>query len=95
MEWLETIKVQAGGGRESILAKELAALAHEVGIGPDSPGRLKVAVYSRVLVPGQLAISLFWDTERPEVHGSAIGLSLARSLKAFGLVDHSVWTRQE
>jgi hypothetical protein len=42
-------------------------------------------------VPGCFALRLFWDTDDPQPRGSLLGMSLAQSLKTFGLVDHSVW----
>jgi hypothetical protein len=62
-------------------AGQESALEHE----------LEAALYSHASVPGHFAIRLFWDTECPQIRGSIVGLSLAESLKAFGLVDHSVW----
>lgn len=91
MKWLETIKVQVAAGQESALEHELTALALDVRKSSDSPGLLEAALYSHASVPGHFAIRLFWDTECPQIRGSMVGLSLAESMKAFGLVDHSVW----
>ena len=91
MKWVETIKVQAAGNRESAIGKELTALAHDIRRSPECPGLLEAALCSHVSVPGHLAIRLIWDTECPQTQGSLLGLSLAQSLRDFGLVDHSVW----
>lgn len=42
-----------------------------------------------------LSIHLHWESERPEWNGSPLGLHLARALKEFGLIDHSVWVEKE
>jgi len=89
--WLETIKVQAADGQESAIENELTELAPDVRKNPDCPGLVEAALYSHASVPGYFAIRLFWDTDCPQIRGSLLGLSLTQTLKAFGLVDHSVW----
>jgi len=91
MKWLETIKVQAAGDQEGVMEKELTALAHDLGKAPECPGLVETALYSHASVPGHFAIRLFWDTQCLQIQGSLLGLSLTQTLKAFGLVDHSVW----
>ena len=91
MRWLETIKVQAASGKESRAENELMALVRDVRKSPECPGLLEPVVYRLASFPGYFAIRLFWDTECPQIRGSVVGLSFAESLKAFGLVDHSVW----
>jgi len=91
MKWLETIKVQAASGKESRVENELTALVRDVRKSPECPGLLEAVVYRIASFPGYFAIRLFWDTEYPQIRGSVVGLSLTGNLKAFGLVDHSVW----
>jgi hypothetical protein len=40
-------------------------------------------------------VHLYWDSERLEQNGSALGIRLAQALKEFGLTDHSVWIEEE
>jgi hypothetical protein len=42
-----------------------------------------------------LSVHLYWNSDRPEQDGSALGIRLAQALKDFGLVDHSVWIGKE
>lgn len=91
MRWLETIKVHTASGKESRVDNELMALTHDVRKSPDCPGLLEASLYDHASVCGYFAIHLFWNTECPQIRGSVVGLSLTESLKAFGLVDHSVW----
>ena len=91
MRWMETIKVQSATGKEHTAEQELTVLAREVQENPDRQGLRKAAVSSHATVPGYFALRLFWDTDDPQPRGSTLGMSLAQSLKAFGLVDHSVW----
>lgn len=91
MRWMETIKVQSATGKEHTTEHELTALAREVRKNPDRQGLREATVSSHATVPGCFALRLFWDTDDPQPRGSLLGMSLAQSLKAFGLVDHSVW----
>ncbi|RLB27109.1 MAG: hypothetical protein DRG87_12100 [Deltaproteobacteria bacterium] len=88
---METIRVQSATGKEHTAERELTALAREVQENPHRRGLREAAVSSHATVPGCFALRLFWDTDDPQPRGSTLGLGLAQSLKAFGLVDHSVW----
>ena len=91
MKWMETIKVQSASRREQITEHELMLLACDIRNNPDSQGLREVTVSSHATVPGCFALLLFWDTDDLRPGGSLLGMGLAQSLKAFGLVDHSVW----
>ena len=95
MRWMETIKVQSAAGKEQTTEHELAVLAREVQENPDPQGLREAAVSRHATVYGCFALRLFWDTDDPKPSGSVLGMSLAQSLKAFGLVDHSVWIEAE
>ena len=47
--------------------------------------------YGRVLIDTDFSIHLFHDSKKVENSGSRLGLSIASALKAFGLVNHSIW----
>jgi hypothetical protein len=91
MKWMETIKVQSASRKEQITEHELMALASDVRKNPDCQGLREVTVSSHATVPGCFALRLFWDTGDVRPGGSLLGMGLAQSLKALGLVDHSVW----
>ena len=91
MRWMETIKVQSATGEEHTAEHELTVLARDVQENPGRQGLREAAVSSHATVYGCFALRLFWDTDDPKPSGSALGMSLAQSLKTFGLVDHSVW----
>jgi hypothetical protein len=95
MRWMEIIKVQSAAGNEQTTEHELVVLAREVQKNPDRQGLREAVVSSHASVPGCFALRLFWDTDTPQTQGSLAGLSIAQSLKAFGLVDHSVWIEAE
>jgi hypothetical protein len=91
MRWMETIKVQSVMGKEQTTEQELTILSHEAQKNPDRQGLLKVSVMRHASIPGYFALHLFWDSDDPQTLGSLLGMSLSQGLKAFGLVDHSVW----
>jgi hypothetical protein len=93
--WLEMIKIQAAIGKEDSASKELKALNQNVLKNPDCSGLIEVVIYTHASVPGQFAICLGWETEHPQTAGSLIGLNVSQTLKALGLVDHSVWIEKE
>ena len=91
MRWLETIKVQSATGKEKTTETELTILVREIRKNTDRQGLRAATVSSHASVPGCFALRLFWDTDDPQPRGSLLGMSLAQSLKTFGLIDHSVW----
>jgi hypothetical protein len=91
MRWMETIKVQSAIGEEHTAEHELTLWARDVQKDPGRQGLREAAVSSHATVYGCFALRLFWETDDPKPSGSVLGISLAQSLKAFGLVDHSVW----
>ncbi len=91
MKWMETIRVQSATGKEKAVENELILLAREIQENIDSQELGAVTVFRNTLVPGCFALWLFWDTDEPRTRGSALGMSLAQSLKVFGLVDHCIW----
>ena len=91
MRWIETIRIQSVIGREHTTEQELTVLSRDVQKNPDRKGLLKASVSRSASIPGCFALRLFWDTDDPQSRGSLLGMSLAQSLKTFGLIDHSVW----
>ena len=91
MRWMETIKVQSATGKEQTAEHKLTVLAGDVKKNNDRQGLREAAVSSHATVYGYFALRLFWETDDPNPSGSVLGISLAQTLKAFGLVDHSVW----
>jgi hypothetical protein len=47
------------------------------------------------MIESDFSIHLFHDSRQIEVNGSSLGLQLVSSLKAFGLVNHSVWIEMQ
>lgn len=91
MRWVETIKVQSATGEEHTAEHALTVVARDIQMNPGRQGLREAAVSSHATVYGYFALRLFWETDDPNPSGSVLGISLAQTLKAFGLVDHSVW----
>lgn len=91
MKWLEMIKVQASSGQTITTKNELIALVSDIQKNLDYPGLLEFTTYCHALVPGAFSIHLSWNSPYPQIRGSVAGLTLAQTMKVFGLVDHSVW----
>lgn len=88
MKWMEFIKVQT---TTPIVATELLSFIDGCG---RCRGLLEAKVFQHASVD-DCSLCLRWDTNRPELLGSSIGVSLGNSLKQYGLVDHSVWIELE
>jgi hypothetical protein len=91
LKWMEAIRVQSATGKDKAVEKELTLLAREIQENTDSQELGSVRVSRNSLVPGCFALRLFWNTDEPRIRGSALGMSIAQSLKVFGLVDHCIW----
>lgn len=95
MKWMETLRVQTAGNRKGDAGQELSALVQDVHKSRECEGLMDLLLYSHGSMPGFFAIHLFWDTECCQIRGSLPGLSLAQTLKSFGMVDHSVWVEKK
>lgn len=88
MKWMEFIKVQT---TKSILVTKLLSLIEGCS---QCRGLLEAKAFQHASVD-DCSLCLRWDTDKPELEGSSIGVYLSNSLKQYGLVDHSVWVEQE
>ena len=87
MKWMEFIRLQTADISEAAL-KHVVALPQKI---IATPGLAAAEVYEHASVAGDIALLLIWETERPQYHGSLVGLQLAGELKNFGLIAHAVW----
>ena len=90
MRWLEVIKLRAAGKGEGLLDELFGEMNHA---GHDG-GLLEIKTYRHFALDSDWSVHLHWESERVEQNGSTLGLSLARALKEFGLVDHSLWIEE-
>ena len=52
-----------------------------------------IKIYTRVLLNSDFSLMLFHDTMITGTEGSQLGPHLASALKAFGLVNHTIWNK--
>jgi hypothetical protein len=90
MKWLEIIKLRSAGNSPDFLEKISLS-----GTDPGQNGLVKIEYYRHAFLDTDLSVHLEWDSEKPEKHGSTLGLHLARALKDFGLIDHSIWIEKK
>ena len=88
MKWLETIELRSAEGNRKLLESQLQKLINEM---DKETKKLTIKYYSRVMIDTDFSIHLFHDSKKEENSGSRLGLRLASALKAFGLVNHSIW----
>lgn len=91
VKWLEMIRVQTSSGQAITTENEFIALVSDIQKNPDYPGLVEFTIYCHASVPSYFSIHLSWNSTYPQIRGSVAGLTLAQTLKTFGLVDHSVW----
>jgi hypothetical protein len=88
MKWIEIIELRLSDAHrektQSMLNKLINDAARE---GND----LAVEVYRNADVSNGFSIHLTHDTKKVDNGGSQLGLSIAASLKAYGLVNHTIW----
>ena len=89
MKWVEVIVLRSIINDRELLASKLQKLINDV-----EKGRQKQALkaYSRVLIDTDFCIHITHDASEVEYRGSQLGLRLVSALKAFGLVNHSIWS---
>jgi hypothetical protein len=91
MNWIEIITLRSSGNiRESII-QELLKPVEE---GSANDGLTALKVYRNAWVDTDLSIHLHWRSTEAKQQGSAVGLALAKTLKEFGLLNHSAWIEE-
>ncbi len=92
MRWIEIIRLRTGPTREKEVASLLLEMTKEVEGTPD----LRHAnLYRNIAVPSDISLHLSWSGLGLEPRESAMGLRIAETLKAFGLLDHSLWIEKK
>jgi hypothetical protein len=90
MKWLEVIKLRS--------AEKGFGLMEELLLSVDEfsqSGLVEMKTFHHAALDSDWSIHLHWESELPEENGSSLGLRLAKALKEFGLVDHSIWIEEK
>jgi hypothetical protein len=90
MKWLEVIKLRSAG-TDSRLLEELLLSIDKF----NQRGLVEMKTFHHAALESDWSIHLHWESERAEQNGSVLGLRLAKALKEFGLIDHSIWVEKE
>ena len=88
--WLETIEFRSTVGPIAEVEAVLADVCIQIKNDPDNPA---ISCYNNLLLGGDLRIHLFHSAQ-PKNQGSKTGLQLASLLKAYGLVNHTLWAEK-
>lgn len=91
MGYMEWIQVQAASGQVATLEDELFGVVKELRRTQEFKGLLRADGFRHVSLTGCFLILLVWDANAPVHQGSTLGMNLKETMKAFGLVNHSVW----
>jgi len=86
MKWLEVIKLQSAGDCQELQEKLLETVD-----AASRSGVAEIKTYRHAVLENDFCVFLYWDSERLEKDGSALGLNLIQAFNKFGLIDHSVW----
>jgi len=86
MKWIEIIKLRSAGKAPEPLKGFLSGLTKD-----GQPGLTEIRLYRHAAWGTDLALHLYWESEKPKKGGSSLGIRLSQTLAEFGLVDHSVW----
>lgn len=88
MKWLEIIELRAVHLDKKLLHQQIAYMLDEI----ENENAIKI--YVNVRVETDWSIHLQHESEKVEARGSEFGVRLKEILKAFGLVNHSIWVEQ-
>jgi hypothetical protein len=88
MKWLEVITLRSLGKANRPMVDQLLAQILESQSPCQTP---EVRVYQDFIVETDLSIHICWDTNDERPQPSSLGQQLSYSLKALGLLSHSVW----
>ena len=89
MRWVEIISVRLSRDKDIVKVQDIFRLIKTMDSGAMDP--IDITLYVNNRVETDWSIHLYRDGTESPVQKSDLGLSLAESLRSFGLVNHSVW----
>jgi hypothetical protein len=92
MKWAEVIMLRSADSKSKMLATTLQSLMNDV---VKNAGHASIRVFRREKLDADICIVLFHRREKTQTGGSPLGLHLVAALKAFGLVNHTIWGEME
>lgn len=88
MKWFEMIHLRSTEGETARLMQTVECLIEEVNKQKNTQ---VINMYRSAGLDTDLSVHLFHDSGRVTNDGSQLGHCFAQALKAFGMVNHSVW----
>lgn len=92
MSWMEFLRIRTGRNAENDFLKKAAEFEKEA---EKSTGLASWQAFHHAAIGSDFLILLQWETHSTEPNGSLLACNLAGSLSELGVVDHSIWIRQE
>jgi hypothetical protein len=92
MKWIEIITLRSADNIHKALILELL---HQIEQLDTSNGLTAINIYRQFEVGNNLSIHIHWKSELGSQHKSTLGLTLAHTLRLWGLLNHSVWVEDE
>jgi len=92
MKWTEVIELRSVDSNREQLESKLRNLIAQA---DKETEKQAIKAYSRAAINTDFRIHLFHDSEKVENGGSRLGLRIASALKAFGLINHSLWIEMD
>lgn len=91
MKWVEVIEFRAFEPDHALLELDFW---NSLNSATRKANIAKVEVYTHSTLPTDISIHLHYDSAQVENQGSSLGLRFVSELKAFGVVNHTVWVEK-
>jgi hypothetical protein len=88
---------------ESITICSEEIIQHEKVVGllvqlqklPSDEGLKKIRIFRHHRLDNEWGVQIDWESEKANTDKSTLGLRIAESLKAFGMINHYVWVEEK
>lgn len=91
MSWLEMVKVRGAAAHCPKVARSLCEQIQTNALIWGEWGLRECRLFTEVNDQCDVMLVLNWDQEEPRAQGSDLALALARELRGYGVVDHTLW----
>ena len=92
MKWMEVIEFRSFNKEQALLELDFWNCLRDA-IG--EAYIVKIEVYNHSTLPTDMSIHLHYESAQVENQGSPFVLQLVSELKAFGVVNHTVWVQEK
>ena len=92
MKWIEVIHLRSAEKDSGPLKRFLEQFGEAI---RKDPGPQKIRLFKRAHLETDVCLQLHHETEQMKLQGSRLGIYLAKEIKRFGMVHHTVWLESE